>query len=250
MSWLNDRRVLAGLGGAVVLVAAVGAASFLSRSPRTADTGPPANTTDSSNITGSAAGGLKVEMGKAPKVESDTSVRCFVKGQFVGMQSAADCAQKNGVAPGGLDVGLDQSGAIAAAAGGGDTHLQPLANSVGEDRDDADDSRDDDSDSRSDQMASADPTAPGVRGYADAPPAECRRYVAGAWRAGGAPVSLDSCVHVLFDGRCPPPGQVIYGRWGGLTLRSSPGRIDASTNNRDFSALAPQYPADCSIPAL
>jgi hypothetical protein len=249
MSLFNDRRVLAGLGGAVVLVAAVSAASFLSRSPRNADTGPPANTTDSSNITGSAAGGLKVEMGKAPKVESDTSVRCFVKGQFVGMQSAADCAQKNGVAPGGLDVGLDQSGAIAAAAGGGDTHLQPLANAESDDVDDRSD-RDEDDDGRPAQTASADPTAPSVRDYADAPPSDCRRYVAGAWRAGGAPVSLDACVHVLFDGRCPPPGQVVYGRWGGLTLRDSPGRIDASTNNRDFSPLAPQYPADCSIPAL
>ena len=243
MSWFTDRRVLAGLGGAVVLVAAVSAASFLSRSPRSADAGPPANTTESSNITGSAAGGLKVEMGKAPKVESDTSVRCFVKGQFVGMQSAADCAQKNGVAPGGLDVGLDQSGAIAAAAGGGDTHLQPLANAQGDEHSGDDDA----SDTRT---ASADPTQPGVRDYAAAPPSECRRYVAGAWRSGGAPVSLDACVHGLFDGRCPPAGQVSYGRWGGLTLRDSPGRIDASTNNRDFSPLAPQYPADCSIPAL
>jgi hypothetical protein len=247
MSWLNDRRVLAGLGGAVVLVLAVGAASLLSRSPRSpGDASLPANTTDSSNITGSGSGGLKVEMGKAPKVEADTSVRCFVKGQFVGMQSAADCAQKNGVAPGGLDVGLDQSGAIAAAAGGGDTHLQPLANSQ-DDSAGADSSDDDD---RSTQTASADPTTPSVRDYADAPPAECRRYVAGAWRPGGEPVSLDSCVHVLFDGRCPPAGQVVYGRWGGLTLRDSPGRIDASTNNRDFSPLAPQYPADCSIPSL
>ena len=243
MSWLNDRRVLAGLGGAVVLVVAVGAASLLSRSPRLPDTAAPANTTESSNITGSAAGGLKVEMGKAPRVESDTSVSCFVKGQFVGMQRAADCAQKNGGAPGGLDVGLDQSGAIAAAAGGGDTHLQPLANGEGDDGSAADDSG-------PMQQASADPTEPGVRGYADAPPADCRRYSAGAWRAGGQPVSLDACVHTLFDGRCPPPGQVVYGRWGGLTLRDSPGRIDASSNNRDFSALAPQYPADCSIPAM
>ena len=244
MSWLNDRRVLAGLGGAVVLVVAVGAASLLSRSPRTPEATSPANTTESSNITGSAAGGLKVEMGKAPKVEADTSVRCFVKGQFVGMQSAADCAQKNGVAPGGLDVGLDQSGAIAAAAGGGDTHLQPLGNAV-------DDGGSDDGDRPSPaEQASADPTEPGARGYADTAPAECRRYVAGAWRPGGTPVSLDACVHSLFDGRCPPPGQVAYGRWGAMTLRDSPGRIDVSSNNRDFSPLAPQYPADCSIPAL
>ena len=237
MSWLNDRRVLAGLGGGVVLVLAVVAASLLSRSPRSADAPP----VESSNITGSVAGGLKVELGHAPKVESDTSVRCFVNGQFVGMQTAAACAQKNGVAPGGLDVGLDQSGAI--AAGGGDTRLQPL-NKTADAADDASDAQS--ADAGGDD---ADPTAPGARSYASAPPADCRRY-AGGWRGAGQGVSLDACVHGLFDGRCPPPGQVVYGRWGGLTLRDSPGRIDVSSNNRDFSPLAPQYPADCSIPSL
>ncbi len=238
MSWLNDRRTLAGLGAAGAVVLAVGAALLLGRSPRSTDPIPPA---ESSNITGSTAGGLKVEMGKAPKVESDTSVRCFVNGQFVGMQSAADCAQKNGVAPGGLDVGLDQSGAI--AAGGGDTRLQPLANAT----DDTDAS-----DGAAADPAASDPTAPAPahNTYASAPPAECRRYTAGGWRSAGQGVGLDACVHTLFDGRCPVPGQVVYGRWGGLTLRDSPGRIDVSANNRDFSPLAPQYPADCSVPSL
>ncbi len=236
MSWLRDRRVLAGLGAAVAVLLAVCAALLLGGTPRSSEPAPP---TESSNITGSAAGGLKVEMGKAPKLESDTSVRCFVNGQFVGMQTATDCAQKNGVKPGGLDVGLDQSGAI--AAGGGDTRLQPLANA---------DAGDDDAGSSAD-AASDDPTAPAARtGFASGPPAECRRYAAGGWRTTGQGVSLDACVHTLFDGRCPTPGQVVYGRWGGLTLRDSPGRIDASSNNRDFSPLAPQYPADCSIPPL
>ena len=237
MSWLRDRRAQAGLGAAVAVVLAVGAALLLGRSPHSTEPAPPV---ESSNITGSAAGGLKVEMGKAPKLESDTSVRCFVNGQFVGMQTAADCAQKNGVKPGGLDVGLDQSGAI--AAGGGDTRLQPLANG---------DSGDDDTGGPGADAASDDPTAPAARtGFASGPPSECRRYAAGGWRTTGQGVSLDACVHTLFDGRCPMPGQVVYGRWAGLTLRDSPGRIDASSNNRDFSPLAPQYPADCSIPPL
>ncbi len=237
MSWLNDRRTLAGLGAAGAVVLAVAAALLLGRTPHSSEPIPPA---ESTNITGSAAGGLKVEMGKAPKLESDTSVRCFVNGQFVGMQTAADCAAKNGVAPGGLDVGLDQSGAI--AAGGGDTHLQPLAKAGPAD--------DDDTSEGDGEQASTDPTAPAARGYASQPPAECRRYTAAGWRAAGQGVSLDSCVHTLFDGRCPVPGQVVYGRWAGLTLRDTPGRIDASANNRDFSPLAPQYPADCSIPSL
>ena len=237
MSWFNDRRVLAGVGAAGAVVLAVGAALLLSGTPRSNEGPAPV---ESSNITGSSADGLKVEMGKAPKVESDTSVRCFVNGVFVGMQTAADCAQKNGVAPGGLDVGLDQSGAI--AAGGGDTRLQPLARADNED--------DDASADASGDQAGDDPTTPGGRDFASAPPAQCRRYAAGAWRPAGQGVSLDTCMHTLFDGRCPPPGQVVYGRWGGLTLRDSPGRIDASSNNRDFSPLAPQYPADCSIPSL
>ena len=236
MSWLNDRRVLAGLGAAVALVLAVGAALLLSRSPRSAEAPPPV---ESSNITGSSAGGLKVEMGKSAKLESDASVRCFVNGQFVGMQTAADCAQRNGVAPGGLDVGLDQSGAI--AAGGGGTRLQPLNQ--------ADDADSPAANPGSDAPA-PDDSGSGARDYASAPPADCRRYAGGGWRPAAAGVSLDSCVHALFDGRCPPPGQVVYGRWGALTLRDSPGRIEVSSDNRDFGPLAPQYPADCSIPPL
>ena len=244
MSWLNDRRVLAGMGAGVAVVLAVGAALVLSRSPRSNDAAPPV---ESSNIMGSSAGGLKVEMGKAAKLESDTSVRCFVNGQFVGMQTAADCAQRNGVAPGGLDVGLDQSGAI--AAGGGDTHLQPL-NTTGDADDGGSSSQVASADQAPDAADDGDAPQDGPRSYASAPPADCRRFVAGGWRPSGHGVSLDSCVHALFDGRCPPPGQVVYGRWGGLTLRDSPGRIDVSTNNQDFSPLAPQYPADCSIPSL
>jgi hypothetical protein len=176
-------------------------------------------------------------MGKAPKVEADTSVRCFVKGQFVGMTTAADCAQKNGVAPGALDVGLDQSGAI--AAGGGGTHLQPLANATG---DTQDDDKADTADAGSDDAD--------AHAFANMPPNDCKAYAPGGWRNVGQGVGLDACVHTLFDGRCPAPGQVVYGHWGPLTLRATPGRIDVSRNNRDFTPLAPQYPADCSIPPL
>ena len=243
MNFLQDRRGLGALiVGLVVLIALGGAFGLMHRG------GSAPASTDSSNTVaapsagpGVRSGDLQVVMGKSPKVEADTSVRCFVNGQFVGMQTAADCAQKNGVAPGGLDVGLDQSGAI--AAGGGDTRLQPLNRTSDADADEAS------SGQTADAGDDADPTALGARSYASAPPADCRRYV-GGWRGAGQGVSLDACVHVLFDGRCPPPGQVVYGRWGGLTLRDSPGRIDVSSNNRDFSPLAPQYPADCSIPSL
>ena len=248
MSWLNDRRVLAGLGGAVVLVVAVGAASLLSRSPRTPEATSPANTTESSNITGSAAGGLKVEMGKAPKVEADTSVRCFVKGQFVGMQSAADCAQKNGVAPGALDVGVDQSGAL--AAGAGDTPLQPLSNALDNETDQGDGDADADGNApavaRTGGQAGArsdgDDAAAGIGQVGD-----CLRFGRAGWRDAGRGVTLNACVHAVFDGRCVAQGQAVFGRWGDETLRLTPGRVAIASDNRTFRPLLPQDPADCAL---
>jgi hypothetical protein len=230
MKLLQDRRALAALIVGVVVLIGLGGLAGLLRPHHGSD----------SDTAAPGSNELQVVMGKAPKVEADTSVRCFVKGQFVGMETAADCAQKNGVAPGALDVGLDQSGAI--AAGGGDTHLQPLASAKPDDQD-ADDkpdaadtgAGDNDGDSRS---------------YAGMAPADCKAYAPGGWRTAGQGVSLDACVHTLFDGRCPAPGQVVYGHWGALTLRASPGRIDVARNNRDFTPLAPQYPADCSIPPI
>lgn len=193
---------------------------------------------------------LKVEMGKQTKLDPEAALRCFVHGQFVGMQTPAECAQKNGVAPGALDVGLDQSGAL--AAGGGDTPLQPLSNAIG-----------DDVGSGRTTMASADPDTPDTSdeasgGDADAggppsggaPSGDCMRYGASGWRAAGHAVSLNVCVHTLFAGRCPPPGQTVFGRWGGETLRLMPGRIAMSTDNREFHPLTSQDPVDCSVPSL
>lgn len=108
---------------------------------------PPANTL------------LKVETGTQTKLDPESALRCFVHGQFVGMQTPTDCAQKNGVPPGALDVGLDQSGSL--AAGDSDTHLAPLANGLANTTSDADDA--------------VDPTppaaAPAHAGSANAPPA-------------------------------------------------------------------------------
>src|SRR5206468_8925951 len=53
-------------------------------------------------------------------------LRCFVNGQFVGELPLAVCAQRNGVATGSLDVGLDPSGALAAASNAASSGLTPL----------------------------------------------------------------------------------------------------------------------------
>jgi hypothetical protein len=173
---------------------------------------------------------LKVEMGTSAKLDPQSALRCFVHGQFVGMQTPAQCAEKNGVPAGALDVGLDQSGSL--AAGAGDAHLAPIANSV-----------DDNALSPADAGDGASPPSPPATTPAqsvNAPAAvpvdgaagDCLRYVRGAWQGAGDGVTLSICVRTLFAGRCVGPGQTLYGRWGRQTIRLMPGRVEMSDNNR------------------
>ena len=121
MNFLKDRRVVIVGGVAVALVAGLGLAKLVmsrdggAKTPETAPAGQP---------------GLVVEMGRDDdaKLDPKRELRCFVGGQFVGLATLADCAKKNGVATGSLDVGVDQSGALAAASGAGPaiTPLPPV----------------------------------------------------------------------------------------------------------------------------
>lgn len=188
---------------------------------------------------------LKVEMGTSTKLDPESALRCFVHGQFVGMQTPAQCAEKNGVPAGALDVGLDQSGSL--AAGAGDAHLAPIANTV-ESKATSDDDAPDSPLPRSltpDQSASVPTSLP-----ADGATGDCLRYIRGAWQNAGEGVSLGVCVRTLFAGRCVGLGQALYGRWGRQTVRLMPGRVEMSDNNRDFHALVAQSAADCSLPPL
>src|SRR5687767_9673240 len=110
---LQDRRlVLAGAGAGAALLAGVLIAVALMRNQPAAPEG--------------SKGALQVEMGpEEAKLDPARPLRCFVGGQFVGLETLASCARKNGVSAQALDVGLDQSGALA-AAGAGQTALQPL----------------------------------------------------------------------------------------------------------------------------
>ncbi len=148
-----------------------------------------------------APGVLKVETGKQAKLDPEAALRCFVHGQFVGMQTPAECAGKNGVAPGALDVGLDQSGAL--AAGAGDTKLQSLSNAIA-DSDSATDAAGASADAGagSDDTGDDDGGAPSTSG----PAGDCMRYGPSGWRAAGHAVTLNVCVHTLFAGRCPGAG--------------------------------------------
>ena len=220
----QSRTIAAGAAAVLVLVAAGGGVALLMShkpAPRTA-----------------AADGrrLTLELGRAD-TRADTSrpIRCFVDGRNVGDLSIALCAQKNGVDARSLDLGLDRSGVLSA---GQDVALTPAP--------------------RLDltappvlqpvvipelQAANAVSPAGGPASTLGA----CLDYETGAWRSVGEELPLGACVRRLFDGRCERPGGALYGRWADRTVRLVPGRIEVSSDNRNFRTLASQGPG-CSLP--
>ena len=203
----KDRRLLFTLAGAAVaLVAGVALARLIfDRHP--ADTKPPP----------ASQAGLIVETGDFDqhKLDPNAKLRCFVGGQFAGEATLADCAKRNGVSTGGLDVGVDGSGALAAAdhAGALLTPLPPPSASV----------------SKADAVDAA-----------QAPADSCWRYVGGEWRKLQNSLSLSACVQTLYAGRCEREGGASYGRWAAQTLRLVPGRVEVSSDNRSFRLLSEQ----------
>lgn len=224
MNLLEDRRVLLAGGAGAAILAGVLIAVFIMGKDRPPPSAPPPK------------GALQVELGEQGRVNPSQSLRCFVGGQFIGQATLAECAQKNGVAAQSLDVGLDESGALAA---GGES-LKPLPPAVAEPA----------------QVAVAAPppvpamqTAPVLSVAAGAPTGECLRYGPEGWRPTGGGVTQSACVQALFEGRCQSAGQALYGRWAGQTLRLVPGKVEASPDNRTFHTLVEQN-RDCSIPSL
>jgi hypothetical protein len=219
-----DRRLLLTVGGGVVVLAvAVGAAILTARRDSGPRPPPPAST-----------GGLVVQMGRSDdaKLDPKKPLRCFVDGQFEGLETLSDCAKKNGVATEALDVGVDQTGALAAAnqAGANLTPLPPAADAA-------------------EQAASAGdgasaPAAPAARG----PVGECWRYGAGVWRKVGDGLALNACVQLLFAGACEKAGGASYGRWMGQTIRLVPHRVEISSDNKSFHAVVEQSDTGCAIP--
>jgi hypothetical protein len=228
MEFLKDRRVIALGGAGLALVLGLGAAWLLfSRSP--APSGPPP----------ASQGGLVVVSGRDDDARLDPKrpLRCFVGGQFVGELPLAVCAQRNGVATGSLDVGLDPSGALAAATNAAGSGLTPLPSQappqslpVTEPDDDG-----------------VNAARPGV--LADAGAGQpCWRWQTGGWRKLPTPLPRQACVQAVFAGRCPGPDTTFYGRWGDETLRLMGGRIEVSYDNRDFSSLIDPWPPCATEP--
>jgi hypothetical protein len=220
MDSAQNRRLWLTLGGGVaVLLASLGVAFLILRHEHASKAPPPAST-----------GGLVVQMGRPDDVKPDpkTPLRCFVAGQFVGLESLADCARKNGVATEALDVGVDSSGALA-GAGQADANLTPLPPAS-------------DSSAAPAQDAPLDVAQPPKGALGD-----CLRYSSGEWRRVGDALSLSGCVQTLFAGHCEKLGGASYGRWMGQTLRLVPHRVELSADNKSFRPLADQADGVCTI---
>ena len=224
MQFLKDRRVVAALGA--VLFAGLGLllAFGILRTTKPSSEPPPAS-----------QAGLVIDMKQGPvERDPDQEYRCFRAGAYVGMATLDECARRNGVVSGALDVGVDETGALAAADQFG-TAVTPLPPASGE-------------------FASP-PTVPAPSSPAPAqsaavprvPSAPCQRYERGWSSLGDLP--LNSCLQVLFASRCERAGQASYGRWGDVTLRLVPGRIEQSRDDRSFRTLVEQGPG-CTIPQL
>ena len=46
------------------------------------------------------------------------------------------------------------------------------------------------------------------------------------------------------------PGEARYGRWGDMTLRLVPGRVEQSSDNTNFRTLTEQDRRTCTFPEL
>jgi hypothetical protein len=222
---LAQPRLRLALWGAVAALAAGGLIAFaMIRGHRGELTQPPPASQGGLIIDASGAGVGRIDAAKP--------LRCFVDGRFVGELSLKDCAQRNGVATDALDVGMDASGALAAAQPGG-AAITPLPPGAA-------------------PPAVAAPAAPEVAAPAvatgSAAMADCWRYADGRWRKLPSQTGLNGCVQALFAGRCEQPGGASYGRWGQQTLRLVPGRVEISADNHSFKTLSEQGPG-CSLPA-
>jgi hypothetical protein len=222
---LRDRRVV--IGGGALLALALGLVLAMALGGRKSHEPPPA-----------AQGGLVVETGRDDdaKLDPKRPLRCFVNGQFVGEMPLEQCAQKNGVATGALDVGLDPSGALA-ASGGASTDITPLPPQPVTPVTPA----------PATPVEPAPPAAAPTQTAALAGP--CMRYGAGAWSTLSPDMTLNACVQALYAGHCEKGSNASYGRWVDQTLRLTRGRVEISQDNRNFRTLVEQGPA-CATPAI
>jgi hypothetical protein len=223
MDVFKDRGVVLAIGGGLAVLLGGGIALGIMMRDHGSSAPPPAS-----------RGGLVVETAsddQGQQLDPARPLRCFVGGQFVGMATLSDCAKKNGVATRALDVGVDATGALAAASDTGPV-IQPLTPAE----------------------ATVTPLQPPPPAPTEAGTAPQTSVSAGAttaicwrrdtdWRKLPAEISLNACVQALFAGKCETPGAAIYGRWGDQTLRLVPHHVEISADNRTFRPLTDQSAA-------
>lgn len=220
MEFLKDRRIVLAIGGGVALLLGILIAATIMNGDKGPNTPPPA-----------AIGGLVVETGRDDDTKLDPTrpIRCFVGGLFVGELTLTECARRNGVATDALDVGVDETGALAASDVAG-TILAPLPPPAAQQ-----------------QPAPVEPTASQPSPVQAAGNA-CWKYAGATWSRVGS-MDLNSCVQTLYAGQCEQRGGASYGRWGDQTLRLVRDRVEISSDNRRFRTLVEQG-ANCSIPSV
>jgi hypothetical protein len=218
----QDNRLLIAIGAGLAIVAAVVLALVFSSGR--GDEGPPP----------AAQGGLTVDVADAPELNTTRELRCFVNGQFIGMATLSDCARRNGLATDALDVGIDETGALAAAPTASlapPPSLPPVELTEVEPP------------AAVDEPSQSQPTTQAAFGSA------CLRHTGSDWRSLSSNMSLNACVQALYAGTCVRPGEALYGRWGETTLRLVPRRVEQSPDNNRFRTLVEQD-RGCQFPGL
>lgn len=225
MAFPNDNRTIIAIGAGLVVVAAVVLGLVFAAGGDKAPEAPPAS-----------RGGLNIDLAEAPALEATRQLRCFVNGQFIGMATLADCARRNGLATDALDVGLDETGALAAAPTA--AFAPPPAGPAI------------DPATASTPLVTVAPAenAPAPTAVVSGSP--CLRYTGNEWRTVSTGMSIGQCVQALYAGQCVGrPGDAQYGRWGDQTLRLVPRRVEQSGDNSRFRVLAEQD-RSCQFPGL
>jgi len=215
----QDNRILIAIGAGLAVVAAVVIALVFSAG-RDRDPAPPP----------AAQGGLTVDVADAPELNTTRELRCYVDGQFVGLETLADCARRNGVATDALDVGVDETGALVALPAA--PVIEPPTELV-----------------EPTPATTPEPSQPEPAPVQAAAGAQCLRHTGSDWRALSSNMSLNACVQALYSGTCVRPGDALYGRWGNTTLRLVPRRVEQSPDNNRFRTLVEQD-RSCQFPDL
>ncbi|MEI7932499.1 MAG: hypothetical protein WCI21_05525 [Alphaproteobacteria bacterium] len=222
MNLPTDRRLLI-VGGVVLALVVAGLMVTLGskKTPEPKDSG----------------GGLIVEVGRDDKIDPNRQLPCYVAGKSIGMATQNQCAARNGLTAGQLDVGIDPSGELAFGQAGVNLAPLPPPDTVFEAK------------PLSPPVATPTPviTTPAPVVASKGPVAACWRFASGWTKL--ADMSLETCVQTLYDGRCEKAGDAAYGRWGEQTLRLVPGRVEQSPDNQNFRLLVRQG-SNCSIPGL